>query len=280
MVSMPTINPRLSPLTQDAQYRLLVEAITDYAIYMLDPTGAVISWNAGAQKFKGFAASEIVGKNFAMFYTAEDRARGEPERALETAARDGRFESEGWRIRKDGSRFWASVVVDPIRAADGALIGFAKITRDVTRQREAQSALDQAQAAVVQTQKLDAIGQLTASAAHDFNNLLDAILTSLDPRPPVCAGRSRERPPDRQRDPGGAAGRSADAAHARLFPASRAQVGVDQPSDAGSRTCSTSAVVPGLVDYDRDLPALHLEHRPQRPEPARTGAHQSRPERP
>ena len=180
MVSTPKINSSLSPMTQDAQYRLLVEAISDYAIYMLDPTGAVMSWNAGAQKFKGYAASEIVGKNFAAFYTAEDRAKGEPRRALETAEREGRFESEGWRIRQDGSRFWANVVVDPILSPDGALIGFAKITRDVTRQKEAQRALEQAQAALVQSQKMDAIGQLTASAAHDFNNLLDAILTSLN----------------------------------------------------------------------------------------------------
>ena len=116
MVNRSDNNPRDSSLTQDAQYRLLVEAVTDYAIYMLDPDGLVMSWNPGAQRFKGYRAPEILGKHFSQFYTAEDRAKGEPQRALDTAAREGRFENEGWRIRQDGSRFWAHVVVDPIRA--------------------------------------------------------------------------------------------------------------------------------------------------------------------
>ena len=180
MVNRSDNNPRASSLTQDAQYRLLVEAVTDYAIYMLDPDGLIMSWNPGAQRFKGYRAPEILGKHFSQFYTAEDRAKGEPQRALETAAREGRFENEGWRIRQDGSRFWAHVVVDPIRAADGALLGFAKITRDVTQQKETQRALDQAQAALLQSQKMDAIGQLTGGVAHDFNNLLTVILGGLE----------------------------------------------------------------------------------------------------
>jgi PAS domain S-box-containing protein len=167
-------------ITQDGQYRLLVEAITDYAIYMLDPKGTVKSWNPGAERFKGYQAAEILGKHFSMFYTLEDRANGEPERAMETATREGRFESEGWRVRKDGSRFWASVVLEPIRAGDGQIVGFAKITRDITRQKETQLALDQAKLALFQSQKMDAIGQLTGGVAHDFNNLLTAILASLD----------------------------------------------------------------------------------------------------
>ena len=99
----------------DGQYRLLVEAVTDYAIYMLDPNGIVVSWNAGAERFKGYASSEVVGRHFSIFYTPQDQANGEPRRALDTALSEGRFESEGWRIRKDGSRFWASVIVEPIR---------------------------------------------------------------------------------------------------------------------------------------------------------------------
>jgi PAS domain S-box-containing protein len=180
MVKTFDVSPLDSSLTQDAQYRLLVEAVTDYAIYMLDPDGLVMSWNSGAARFKGYRTAEILGKSFSLFYTAEDQAKGEPAKALEIATREGRFESEGWRIRQDGSRFWASVVVSPIRSADRVLLGFAKITRDITRQREAQRDRDQAQAALVQAQKMDAIGQLTSGIAHDFNNLLTAILISLE----------------------------------------------------------------------------------------------------
>src|SRR6187402_182275 len=109
-------------LSDDGRYRLLVEAVTDYAIYMLDPTGIVTSWNPGAQRFKGYEASEIIGQHFSRFYSEEDRARGLPRRALQTAEHDGKFESEGWRIRKDGTRFWAYVVIDPIRTESGELI--------------------------------------------------------------------------------------------------------------------------------------------------------------
>jgi PAS domain S-box-containing protein len=128
-------------LTEEGRHRLLVEAITDYAIYMLDTSGFVTSWNAGAQRFKGYEAAEIIGEHFSRFYTEEDRQSGLPERVLETAVREGRFESEGWRVRKDGSRFWAQVVVDAIREPSGNLIGFAKITRDLTERRAAEEAL-------------------------------------------------------------------------------------------------------------------------------------------
>src|SRR6185503_7421189 len=90
----------------DSRYRLLIEAVTDYAIYMLDPTGIVISWNPGAERFKGYAPAEIIGRHFSRFYTEEDRKRGVPALALQAALREGKFESEGWRVRKDGSRFW------------------------------------------------------------------------------------------------------------------------------------------------------------------------------
>jgi PAS domain S-box-containing protein len=164
----------------EQRFRLLVQGVTDYAIYMLDPQGYVTNWNAGAQRIKGYAESEIVGRHFSQFYTDEDRATELPRRALETAAREGKFEAEGWRLRKDGTRFWASVVIDPIRNDQGELIGFAKITRDITERRQAQEALEQAQAALFQAQKMEAVGQLTGGVAHDFNNLLTIIVNNLD----------------------------------------------------------------------------------------------------
>src|SRR5690606_17898268 len=130
-----------APETDDGRYRLLGDAITDYAIYMLDPDGTITSWNAGAQRFKGYATHEIVGESFARFYTEEDRRSGLPQKALATALRDGRFEGEGWRIRKDGTPFWAHVVIDPIRDLRGAHVGFAKITRDLTERKRAADAL-------------------------------------------------------------------------------------------------------------------------------------------
>jgi PAS domain S-box-containing protein len=164
----------------EQRFRLLVQGVTDYAIYMLDPQGYVTNWNAGAQRIKGYAESEIVGRHFSQFYTDHDRATELPWRALETAAREGKFEAEGWRLRKDGTRFWASVVIDPIRNDQGELIGFAKITRDITERRQAQEALEQAQAALFQAQKMEAVGQLTGGVAHDFNNLLTIIVNNLD----------------------------------------------------------------------------------------------------
>jgi len=164
----------------EEQFRLLVQGVTDYAIYMLAPDGQVSSWNAGAERIKGYRPEEIIGQHFSRFYTEEDRQTGAPRTALETAARDGRFEKEGWRIRKDGSRFVAHVVIDPIRASDGTILGFTKITRDITERREAERALQDAREALFQSQKMDAVGQLTGGVAHDFNNLLMAVLGSLE----------------------------------------------------------------------------------------------------
>lgn len=177
----------------EAQFRLLVQGVTDYAIYMLDREGRVTNWNAGAERIKGYRAEEIVGQHFSRFYSQEDRADGVPRRALETALREGRHEKEGWRIRKDGSRFWASVVIDAIRNDGGEVIAFAKITRDITERMEAQNALTQAREALLQSQKMEAIGQLTGGVAHDFNNLLTVIRSSIDllRRPNLAEERRR-----------------------------------------------------------------------------------------
>jgi PAS domain S-box-containing protein len=164
----------------EERFRLLVESVADYAIYMLDPNGIISSWNLGAQRFKGYQAEEIVGQHFSRFYTPEDKATELPRRALATAEREGKFEAEGWRVRKDGTRFWAHVIIDSIRDDHGTLLGFAKITRDLTERREAQKALEQAREAFFQAQKIEAVGQLTGGVAHDFNNLLMAILGSLE----------------------------------------------------------------------------------------------------
>jgi PAS domain S-box-containing protein len=163
-------------LQAERGFRLLVQGVTDYAIFMLDPAGKVASWNSGAQRIKGYTPEEIVGEHFSRFYTPEDREAGVPDRALEAARKAGRYEAEGWRVRKDGSRFWASVVLDAIEDDDGKLVGFAKITRDMTEKREAQLRLDESREQLFRSQKMEALGQLTGGLAHDFNNLLTAIL--------------------------------------------------------------------------------------------------------
>ena len=170
----------LSSLTEEGRYRLLVEAVTDYAIYLLDPAGVVTTWNPGAQRFKGYAAADIIGQHFSRFYTEQDQKDGLPNRALEISRHEGKFESEGWRVRKDGSTFWAYVIIDPIRNPSGEIIGYAKITRDLTERKQAQEALEKAREFSLQARKMEAIGQLTGGIAHDFNNILSAVLGSLE----------------------------------------------------------------------------------------------------
>ena len=162
------------------KFRLLLRSVTDYAIFMLDAQGNVASWNAGAERIKGYSDEEIIGAHMSRFYTDEDREAGRPEEALRTAAETGKFEAEAWRVRKDGSVFWANVVIDPIRDEAGDLVGFAKITRDVTERKHTQEALQVAQEALAQARKMEALGQLTGGVAHDFNNLLMIVMGSME----------------------------------------------------------------------------------------------------
>ncbi|HEX2585333.1 MAG TPA: PAS domain S-box protein, partial [Steroidobacteraceae bacterium] len=157
----------------ERQFRMLVDGVTDYAIYMLSPDGYIVSWNSGAERIKGYKKEEVLGSHFSRFYTSIDQAAGEPDRVLDTARREGRFESEGQRVRSDGTVFWAHVIVDAVYDEAGQLLGFAKITRDISQQREARESL-------LQMQKMEAIGHLTGGIAHDFNNLLMAIFASLE----------------------------------------------------------------------------------------------------
>jgi PAS domain S-box-containing protein len=167
-------------IESERRFRLLVQGVVDYAIYMLSSEGHVTNWNTGAERIKGYAAEEIIGHHFSRFYTPEDVAARLPWKALETALGEGRYEAEGWRQRKDGTRFWANVVIDAIRDEAGALIGFAKITRDLTERREAQLKLEESRQQLFQAQKMEALGHLTGGLAHDFNNLLTGMIGSLE----------------------------------------------------------------------------------------------------
>jgi PAS domain S-box-containing protein len=164
----------------EQQFQLLVQGVKDYAIFMLDPQGRITTWNSGAERIKGYRAEEIIGEHFSRFYTQEDQREGVPMHSLQRAATEGRHEADGWRVRKDGTRFRANVVIDPIRDDAGQLIGFAKVTRDVTERHLAQEMLDQARERLLQWQKMEAIGQLTGGVAHDFNNLLTIVIGNLE----------------------------------------------------------------------------------------------------
>jgi PAS domain S-box-containing protein len=164
----------------EERFRQLVESVTDYAIFQLDGNGIISTWNAGAARIKGYSAEEIIGKHFSIFYTEDDRNNGAPAKALAIAATEGRFETEAGRVRKDGSRFRAFVVIDPIKNEHGDVVGFAKVTRDVTERMQAQKQLEDAQQQLAASQKMEAVGQLTGGIAHDFNNLMMIILGNLE----------------------------------------------------------------------------------------------------
>lgn len=172
-------SPTSPPGDEAGQIALLLRSVTDYAIYMLDTQGNVVSWNPGGERIKGYRADEIIGSNFSRFYTSEDVAAGIPTRGLEVARAEGRFEAEGWRVRKDGTRFRASVVIDPV-LEDGELVGYAKVTRDITERYEAEQELEQARKALLEAQKMEFIGKLTLGLAHDFNNLNTIMVNSLE----------------------------------------------------------------------------------------------------
>ena len=156
------------PGSQDTgeDFRLLVEAIQDYAIFMLDAEGLVTTWNRGAERIKGWPAGEVIGRHFRVFYLPEDVAAGHPERELELAAAEGRYEEDGWRVRRDGSRFFANVVITALRDDEGRLRGFAKITRDLTERRQAEERLRQANEALRQSDAFKS--QFLAMTAHEL----------------------------------------------------------------------------------------------------------------
>jgi PAS domain S-box-containing protein len=163
----------------EERFRLLVEGVADHAIFMLEPDGRVGNWNLGARRLMGYG-DDIVGTSYTIFHTDDDRATRLPARALLEAERDGKSATEGWRVRKDGSLFWAEVTIVAVRNESGTIIGFAKIVRDVSERKRAQEALERTREALVMSQKMETIGQLTGGIAHDFNNLLAAVLGSLE----------------------------------------------------------------------------------------------------
>ena len=213
----------------ERRFRLLVEGVTEYAIFMLDVAGNVVNWNPGAKRIKGYEREEIIGQHFSKFYTEEDRSNRVPWKALETAATTGAFEAEGWRVRKDGTRFWASVVINAIRDARGDVVGFAKVTRDLTERRKAEERL-------AQSQKMEGIGQLTGGVAHDFNNLLTIIIGNVE----ILQRNARDDGSDRRSlqraaDNAMRGARRAEALTQRLLAFSR-----QQPLEPDLRRCRTA----------------------------------------
>src|SRR5215472_7238630 len=164
-------------LHSSVQFAILVQSIKDYAIYMLDKAGRIMTWNSGAELIKGYTRDEIIGQHFLRFYTDLDQKSGLPTKALGQAATNGKFEGEGWRVRKDGSQFWASVVIDPIHDDSGTLVGFAKVTRDITERRQAQDLLERKNKALQRERdnKLMNAQAIVAAIAHEIRQSLTRI---------------------------------------------------------------------------------------------------------
>jgi len=169
-----------STTTEAAPVEILLNAITDQAIVILDPDGFIVNWNKGAMHMHQYLSGEIVGQHFSTLFTEDERSAGEPERVLRVARENRKHEREGWRLRRDGSRFWAYVATRVIDDDDGRLIGFIKTVRDETERHMSEEALHRTTTALMQAQKMEAVGQLTGGVAHDFNNLLTIIVNSLD----------------------------------------------------------------------------------------------------
>ena len=238
----------MAHVSQDGRiFDQLVSGIADYAIFMLDIEGHVRTWNVGAQRIKGYRPDEIIGQKFSVFYTAEDRAAGIPEMALRVAREEGKFEAEAWRLRKDGTRFFANVVLDALKDEQGNLIGFAKITRDMTEKRAMQEQL-------AQSQKMEAIGQLTGGVAHDFNNLLTVIIGNLD----IISLETEDEGRRASGDPAGdarseARGETHAAASGLLAPAA-SEPQSDRHQQAGYPDIGIAAPASGRIHFHGDHP--------------------------
>jgi PAS domain S-box-containing protein len=225
----------------EERHRLLVESVAYFAIVMFDREGYMTNWSLGTQRIGGYTTQEIVGKHFSIFYPPEDRERDLPSRALEIATREGRYETETWQMRKDGSRFWATVVIHPVTNQRGQFIGFFNVTRDITARREQDDELQRIRAALAQSQKMEAVGQLTGGIAHDFNNLLTAVLGNIE-----LIEQHGQRGDERIRRLAGAARRAAERGATlteRLLAFSRRQPLQPQATDLNQLVMGTSELL-------------------------------------
>ena len=267
-------------LESEARFRRLVDAVVDYAIFQLDPSGIVATWNSGAQRIKGYSAADIIGRHFSTFYTEEDRAAGLPAKALATAGREGRYDAEGWRVRKDGTKFWALVVIDAIRDEQGNLLGFAKVTRDMTERMQAQRALRETQEQLAAAQRMEAIGQLSGGIAHDFNNLMMIVHRQSGERAtPDQARRGRQSQSSarhQQCDARRATGRRADQPPAGVFAPPAAQPETARHQQIPDRDIGVSATIPRRDDRHRSGRRPRPVADRGRPQPSRIRAGQRR----